>query len=117
MLHLLDFSELIQGDLLVHLQHGLCRYKEVTQIKVNGNTSEVITVEFDQSMILHVPIREAHLLTRYLSFSKKKPKLAKIGSTQWIKTRTNAEYATFDYASKLLKINAERSYADGFAFP
>ena len=116
-LNLLDFSELIQGDLLVHLQHGLCRYKEVTQIKVNGNTSEVITVEFDQSMILHVPIREAHLLTRYLSFSKKKPKLAKIGSTQWIKTRTNAEYATFDYASKLLKINAERSYADGFAFP
>lgn len=116
-LNLLDFSELIQGDLLVHLQHGLCRYKEATQIAVNGNSSEVITVEFDQSMILHVPIREAHLLTRYLSFSKKKPKLAKIGSTQWIKTRTNAEYATFDYASKLLKINAERSYADGYAFP
>ena len=116
-LHLLDFSELIQGDLLVHLQHGLCRYKEVTQIDVNGSQSEVITVEFDQSMILHVPIREAHLLTRYLSFSKKKPKLAKIGSTQWIKTRTNAEYATFDYASKLLKINAERTYAEGYAFP
>lgn len=116
-LHLLDFSELIHGDLLVHLQHGLCRYKEVTQINVNGSQSEVITVEFDQSMILHVPIREAHLLTRYLSFSKKKPKLAKIGSSQWIKTRTNAEYATFDYASKLLKINAERSYAEGYAFP
>ena len=116
-LHLLDFSELIQGDLLVHLQHGLCRYKEVTQINVNGSQSEVITVEFGQSMILHVPIREAHLLTRYLSFSKKKPKLAKIGSSQWIKTRTNAEYATFDYASKLLKINAERTYAEGFAFP
>ena len=116
-LHLLDFSELIHGDLLVHLQHGLCRYKEVTQIHVNGSQSEVITVEFDQSMILHVPIREAHLLTRYLSFSKKKPKLAKIGSSQWIKTRTNAEYATFDYASKLLKINAERTYAEGYAFP
>ena len=116
-LNLLDFSELIQGDLLVHLQHGLCRYKQVTQIDVNGSQSEVITVEFDQSMILHVPIREAHLLTRYLSFSKKKPKLAKIGSSQWIKTRTNAEYATFDYASKLLKINAERTHAKGYAFP
>ena len=56
-LHLLDFSELIQGDLLVHLQHGLCRYKEVTQINVNGSQSEVITVEFGQSMILHVPLR------------------------------------------------------------
>ena len=77
---------------------------------MKDSQSEVITVEFDQSMILHVPIREAHLLTRYLSFSKKKPKLAKIGSTQWIQTRTNAEYATFDYASKLLKINAERTY-------
>ncbi|MDG1701568.1 MAG: transcription-repair coupling factor [Opitutae bacterium] len=117
-LQLLDFSELIHGDVLVHLQHGLCRYKEVTQLNVNGHShSEVITVEFDQSMILHVPIREAHLLTRYLSFSKKKPKLAKIGSAQWIKTRTNAEYSTFDYASKLLKINAERTYAEGYAFP
>lgn len=117
-LNLLDFSELINGDLLVHLQHGLCLYKEVTQLNVNGGShSEVITVEFDQSMILHVPIREAHLLTRYLSFSKKKPKLAKIGSTQWIKTRTNAEYATFDYASKLLKMNSERTYSDGYAFP
>ncbi len=116
-LHLLDFSELIKGDLLIHLQHGLCRYREVCQIELEGNSSEVITVEFDRSMLLHVPIREAHLLTRYLSFSKRSVKLAKIGSNQWIKTRTQAEHATLDYASKLLKVQAERTYEQGFAFP
>ena len=68
-------------------------------------------------MLLHVPIREAHLLTRYLSFSKRSVKLAKIGSNQWIKTRTQAEHATLDYASKLLKVQAERTYEQGFAFP
>ena len=115
--HLLDFSELIEGDLLIHLQHGLCRYRQLQQLELEGNCSEVITVEFDQSMLLHVPIREAHLLTRYLSFSKRSVKLAKIGSNQWIKTRTQAEHATLDYASKLLKVQAERSYKDGFAFP
>ena len=116
-LHLLNFSELIEGDLLIHLQHGLCRYREVCQLELEGNRSEVITVEFDRSMLLHVPIREAHLLTRYLSFSKRSVKLAKIGSNQWIKTRTQAEHATLDYASKLLKVQAERTYEQGFAFP
>lgn len=116
-LHLLDFSELIEGDLLIHLQHGLCRYREVRQLELEGNRSEVITVEFDRSMLLHVPIREAHLLTRYLSFSKRSVKLAKIGSSQWIKTRTQAEHASLDYASKLLKVQAERSYQQGFAYP
>jgi len=116
-LHLLDFSELIQGDLLIHLQHGLCRFHEVRQLELEGNRSEVITVEFDSSMLLHVPIREAHLLTRYLSFSKRSVKLAKIGSSQWIKARTQAEHATLDYASKLLKVQAQRNYEQGFAFP
>lgn len=116
-LNLLDFSELVNGDLLVHLQHGLCRYRGITNIELEGNESEVISVEFDQSMLLHVPIREAHLLTRYLGLTKKHPKLAKIGTNQWIKTRTNAEHATLDYASKLLKIYAEREKIKGFAFP
>ncbi|MFL2843205.1 MAG: transcription-repair coupling factor [Coraliomargaritaceae bacterium] len=116
-LNLLDFSELVNGDLLVHLQHGLCRYRGITNIELEGNESEVISVEFDKSMLLHVPIREAHLLTRYLGLTKKHPKLAKIGTNQWIKTRTNAEHATLDYASKLLKIYAEREKIKGFAFP
>ena len=114
---MLDFSELIEGDLLIHLQHGLCRYREVCQLELEGNRSEVITVEFDRSMLLHVPIREAHLLTIF-EFSKRSVKLAKIGSNQWIKTRTQAEHATLDYASKLLKVQAERTYGEqGFAFP
>ena len=116
-LQLLDFSELIDGDILVHLQHGLCRYRGITYLEISGTQSEVITVEFDQAMQLHVPMREAHLLTRYLGFAKKDPKLAKIGSAQWIKTRTNAEHATLDYASKLLKLHAERAQVDGYAFP
>ena len=116
-INLLNFSELVEGDLLVHLQHGLCRYSGITTLDLEGNASEVITLEFDKHMILHVPTREAHLLTRYLGLTKKQPKLASIGSGQWIKTRTNAEHATLDYASKLLNTYAERSKIKGFSFP
>lgn len=116
-LNLLNFAELVEGDLLVHLQHGLCRYNGISSIELEDHATEVITVEFEKSMLLHVPIREAHLLTRYLGLTKKQAKLASIGSGQWIKTRTNAEHATLDYASKLLKIYAERAKVNGFAFP
>ena len=91
--------------------------KPVTQLEISGILNEVITIEFDDHVLIHVPIKESHLLTRYVSMTKRNTKLAKIGSKSWTKTRIKAQRATIDYASKkILRMNAERSTLEGFSF-
>lgn len=112
---LLDFSELADGDYLVHLSHGICRYRGLQQIDVRGQLEEFISVEFQDEVILHVPLREAHILTRYVGLSRIHPKLGKIGSQQWEKTRSAAEAATVDFAADMLKLQAVRNHQPGRA--
>ncbi len=114
---LLDFTELADGDPLVHLQHGLGLFRGLTQLEIQGGSKEVISVEFAEQMTIHVPLQESHLLTRYVGLTKANPKLAKIGGTAWDKTRAAAERATLDYAAEMLQLHARRSQAGGFAFP
>lgn len=114
---LLDFTELADGDPLVHLQHGVCLFRGLNKIEIQGGSKEVITLEFADQMSVHVPLQESHLLTRYVGLSKSAPKLAKVGGAAWDKTRAAAERATLDYAAEMLQLHARRSQAGGFAFP
>jgi transcription-repair coupling factor (superfamily II helicase) len=114
---LLDFTELADGDPLVHLQHGVCLFRGLTQLEIKGGSKEVISVEFAEQMTIHVPLQESHLLTRYVGLTKSSPKLAKIGGAAWEKTRAAAERATLDYAAEMLQLHARRTNAGGHAFP
>jgi len=112
----LDFSELADGDPLVHLQHGICLFRGLNRIDFGDGEKEVVSVEFAEGMRLHVPLHESHLLSRYVGLSKTPPKLAKIGGSAWEKTRRAAERATLDFAAELLDLQARRSGGQGFAF-
>ena len=114
---MLDFTELADGDPLVHLQHGVCLFRGLSKLEIQGGTKEVITVEFADQMTVHVPLHESHLLTRYVGLSKSSPKLGKIGGATWDKTRAAAEIATLDYAAELLTLHAERSQHGGYQLP
>ncbi|MFP4673362.1 MAG: transcription-repair coupling factor [Opitutales bacterium] len=114
---LLDFTELADGDPLVHLQHGVCLFRGLTRLEIEGGSKEVITVEFAEQMRIHVPLHESHLLTRYVGLTKSAPKLARIGGAAWEKTRRAAERATLDYAAELLSLHAHRDQSGGYAFP
>jgi transcription-repair coupling factor (superfamily II helicase) len=114
---LLDFTELADGDPLVHLQHGVCLFRGLTKLDIQGGSKEVISVEFAEQMAIHVPLHESHLLTRYVGLTKANPKLGKIGGATWEKTRRAAERATLDYAAELLNLHARRSQSGGYAFP
>jgi transcription-repair coupling factor (superfamily II helicase) len=114
---LLDFTELADGDALVHLQHGVCLFRGLTRLDIQGGAKEVISVEFAEQMTIHVPLHESHLLTRYVGLNKTRPKLGKIGGTSWEKTRMAAERATLDYAAEMLRLHAMREQAGGYAFP
>jgi transcription-repair coupling factor (superfamily II helicase) len=113
---LLDFSELADGDYLVHIANGVCIFRGLTTMTVRGRDEEVISLEFDERVTLHLPLSESHLLTRYIGLSKMSPRLGNLSSNQWEKSRQSAEKATLDYAAEMLKIQAVRSQQPGHAF-
>ena len=114
---LLDFSELVEGDFVVHLQHGIALYRGLTRLDTAQGIKEVISLEFDDHVTLHVPLQESHLISRYVGLSKAKPQLGRIGSGRWEKARQAAERATIDLAAELLRIHAAREAQPGHAFP
>ncbi len=114
---LLDFSELVEGDFVVHLQHGIALYRGLTRVDYAGGTREVISLEFDDQVTLHVPLQESHLISRYVGLSKTRPQLGRIGSGRWEKARQAAERSTLDLAAELLRIQAAREAQPGHAFP
>ncbi len=114
---LLDFSELGEGDYVVHLGHGVCRYHGVVDLDIDGVKQEVIKLEFEDEANLYLPLHKSHLISRYIGLDKASPKLSRLDSKSWIKVKSAAETAAFDYASELLEIQSKREIAEGFAYP
>lgn len=113
---LLDFAELVEGDYLVHVQNGICIYRGLTKLDAQTGFRDVISLEFDDGIILHLPLHESHLVSRYVGLKKFRANLGKVGSSRWDKTRRQAEEATLDLAARLLKNQAERDSKKGYAF-
>lgn len=109
----LNFEQLVEGDLLVHIQHGIARFKGFT---VLDNNEKVLSLEF-QNATLHTPLHEAHLLSRYVGLSKSIPKLSKLGSKSWQKIKTEAIDGIEDFAADLLRLQAVRTTHMGYAYP
>ena len=114
--NLLDFADLADGDYLVHLGHGICRYRGLARLEIRGRDEDVISVEFADNVTLHVPLADAHLLTRYVGLTRAHPKLGKLGSGLWDRTRAAAEKATLDFAAEMLQLQAVRAHCPGHAF-
>jgi transcription-repair coupling factor (superfamily II helicase) len=113
---MLDFSELADGDYLVHQNQGICIFRGIHKLDP-GNNRETLSLEFADGAMLHLALTESHLLSRYIGLAKRSAKLGKLGSNQWEKDRKAAEAATLDLAAELLALQAKRNSKPGYAFP
>jgi len=114
----IDFTELNEDDLVVHLEHGIGRYEGMKSIPAaDGKAEEVLVVAFADDARVYVPLEQSYLISRYVGVGKNNPPLSTLGDGKWSKAKKNAEKAVFDYAARLLSMHAERETARGFAFP
>jgi transcription-repair coupling factor (superfamily II helicase) len=131
----IDFSELEEGDYIVHLQHGIGRYLGLQVLPIGAGTKpteasapsatagqECLVIEYapnDAAQAppkLYVPVTEAHLVSKYVGTGKARPPLNTLGGTRWIKAIAHAERAVRDVASDLLSIQAARESQPGHSF-
>ena len=113
----IDFSELSEGDFVVHLEHGVGRFLQLTRVPAPGGTEqEVLVLEFADEAKLYVPLEQAYLVSRYVGLGKKSPPLSSLGDARWTRAKKNAAESIFDYAGKMLAVQAEREMHPGHAF-
>ena len=135
----IDFSELEEGDYVVHVQHGIGRYlglqvlplgagrKGSVALSPSGQlesdaAQECLVIEYapadsDQPPPkLYVPVTEAHLVSKYVGAGKVRPPLNTLGGARWAKTKAQAEKAVRDLAAELLSLQATRETQPGHAF-
>ena len=114
----IDFSELNEGDYVVHLEHGIAIFRGLEKFaKGDGTEEEVLVLEFANRAKLYAPLEQSYLVSRYIGVGKRNPALSELGDGRWAKAKSQAQKAVFDYAARLLAVHAERESARGFAFP
>lgn len=111
-----SFLDLREGDLVVHLSHGIGIYLGMEMIQKDGQRCEHLTIEFDGCTKLFVPASKIDLVQRYVGGTKTRPKLAKIGGQTWARQKKAAESAVADMAADLLQLQAQRRGQVGITF-
>ncbi|MFK7736228.1 MAG: transcription-repair coupling factor [Pirellulaceae bacterium] len=111
-----SFLDLRQGDLVVHLSHGIGVYRGTELLEKHGQEFEHLVLEFDGGTKIFVPSSKIELVQRYVGGTKSRPKLAKIGGQAWAKQRKAAERAVQDMAVELLELQARRNSQPGVTF-
>ncbi|HXI85517.1 MAG TPA: transcription-repair coupling factor [Verrucomicrobiae bacterium] len=111
-----DWTELQEGDIVVHVQHGIGKYLGLKSLDFNGSKQEVLAIEYADEARLYVPIDQAHLVSKYLGAGKRQPPLHQLGGALWQKQKLTAERAIMDLAANLLEIQAARHTLEGHAF-
>ncbi len=77
----------------------------------------MLVLEYANSAKLYVPLDQAWQVSRYVGLGKRNPELSELGDTKWERAKQKAQKSIFDYAASMLKIQAEREVAPGFAHP
>lgn len=111
-----SFLDLKSGDLVVHLAHGIARYRGLKLIRKEDHAEEHLSLEFAEQTMIFVPAAKMHLVQKYVGGTSRPPLLAKIGGKSWVKQRKAAEEAVIDLAADMLAMQAQRQSRPGIAF-
>jgi len=110
-----SLAELEVGDPVVHEEHGVGRYRGLTTLQLDGNATELLSIEYHGGDKLYVPILSLRAVSRYVGASPETAPLHKLGSEQWLRATKKARERAHDVAAELLETQALRNARAGFA--
>ncbi|MBP3634870.1 MAG: transcription-repair coupling factor [Bacilli bacterium] len=104
------------GDYVVHSNHGIGMYTGIKTLNKNGNQKDYLEVVYKDNDKLYIPVEKIELISKYSSNEGVIPKINKLGSVEWQKTKLRIRNKVKDIAGTLIKIQAQRKMQKGFAF-
>jgi len=115
--HAIDsFVDLDVGDLVVHVNYGIGRFKGIDRIKVMGRERDYIKIEYAGQESIYIPLEQVNLVQKYIGQDGGAPKLDKIGGKSWQNRKKQVQKAVEDLAERLIRLYSKRRKARGYAF-
>jgi len=110
------YADLLEGDLVVHIDHGVGRFNGLVQRQLEGHEREFLAVNYQDDAILYVPVHQADRLTRYVGPDGGTPSIDNLGGQGWHESKNRVKQAVQKVAEELLDLYARRQVVQGYAF-
>ncbi len=110
------YADLRPGDYVVHLDHGIGRFRGLVQRITEGVAQDYLLIEYAEGDQLYVPVHQADRITRYVGPDATPPRITRLGTGQWQQAKTKARRAAQRVAHDLLELYARRQAVQGHAF-
>ena len=111
-----DINKLSVGDYVVHNTHGIGIYNGIKTLTLNNISKDYLEVLYQGTDKIYIPVEKINLLSKFSGRDGYTPKINKLGSIEWEKTKARVRKKITDMAEQLLKLYAEREQKKGFAF-
>ncbi len=111
-----SFDELNIGDYIVHDAHGIGQYLGIKTLEVQGVHRDYLYISYRGNDVLYVPVEQFKMIRKYTSRDGRPPKVHKLGSSEWQKTKQKVRSKVDDLADELIDLYAKRLQQVGFAF-
>ena len=111
-----SFSELSVGDYVVHENHGLGIYRGIEKVEVDKIMKDYIKIEYAKGGNLYILATQLEMIQKYAGADAKKPKLNRLGGSEWGKTKARVRGAVQEIAKDLVALYAARQEKDGYVY-
>ncbi|PKD20735.1 transcription-repair coupling factor [Salegentibacter salinarum] len=111
-----ELTNLVVGDYVTHIDHGIGKFGGLQKIDVEGKKQEAIKLFYGERDILYLSIHSLHKISKYNGKDGKEPKIFKLGSNAWKKLKQKTKARVKHIAYNLIELYAKRRLQKGFAF-
>ncbi len=111
-----NFSELKPGDYVVHENHGLGIYQGIEKIEVDRIAKDYMKISYAKGGNLYIPATQLDLIQKYADSDAKRPKLNRLGTQEWTKTKARVRGAVKEIARDLVELYAARQDQEGYVY-
>ena len=111
-----NVDNLENGDYVVHEVHGIGKYKGISTLVIDDIHHDYLNIVYKDDVEIFVPLEQFKLVRKYVSKEGVVPKLNKVGSNEWAKTKQRIKNRVNDIADKLIKLYSERTVLEGFSY-
>ena len=109
-------ADLAEGDLAVHVEHGIGRFMGLRRIPSEGGEREFMVLEYGGGDKLYVPVDQADRVARYVGSGEDAPILSRLGTSDWERAKERVRKSVRNVARELLAIYSARQAQTGNAF-
>lgn len=113
---IINYSDLVRGDLLVHDEYGIGEFIGIKSIELNGFTSDFVELHYKGGDKLFVPTQDMSMIAKFIGNGDKRPQLSNLNGTEWKKSKAKAKRAIEEIAEDLVELYAKRSQLEGFRY-